>query len=60
MFQFEMLLLKMSSSLREKGAPQMYVPYSQNEIKIWPPMQTIQVALRTGGKNPRAGSGSAP
>jgi len=35
------------SSLREKTAPQMYVPYSQNEIKIWPPMQTMQVALRT-------------
>ena len=34
-------------SLREKTAPQMYVPYSQNEIKVWPPMQTMQVALRT-------------
>jgi predicted permease len=35
------------SSLREKPAPQMYVPYSQNEIKTWPPMRTMQVALRT-------------
>jgi predicted permease len=35
------------SSLRETTAPQMYVPYSQNEIKTWPPMQTMQVALRT-------------
>jgi predicted permease len=35
------------SSLREETAPQMYVPYSQNEIKTWPPMQTTQVALRT-------------
>jgi putative ABC transport system permease protein len=35
------------SSLREKSAPQMYVPYSQNEIKIWPPMRTMQAAVRT-------------
>jgi putative ABC transport system permease protein len=37
------------SSLREKTAPQMYVPYSQNEIKNWPPMQTMQVAMRSTG-----------
>lgn len=35
------------SSLREETPPQMYVPFTQNEIKIWPPMQTMQVALRT-------------
>ncbi|MBZ5605789.1 MAG: ABC transporter permease [Acidobacteriia bacterium] len=35
------------SSLREEAAPQMYVPYSQSEIVGWPPMQTMQIALRT-------------
>jgi len=35
------------NSLREDAAPEMYVPYTQNEIKVWPPMQTMQVALRT-------------
>lgn len=34
------------SSLREQPEPEMYVPYTQNEIKIWPSMQTMQVALR--------------
>ncbi len=34
-------------SLREEPAPEMYVPYTQNEIRIWPPMQTLQAALRT-------------
>lgn len=37
------------SSLREETAPQMYVPFTQNEIKIWPSERTMQVALRTGG-----------
>lgn len=35
------------SSLRDNAAPQMYVPYTQNEIKTWPPMRTMQVAIRT-------------
>jgi putative ABC transport system permease protein len=35
------------SSLSEDPAPEMYVPYTQNEIKIWPSMRTLQVALRT-------------
>jgi putative ABC transport system permease protein len=35
------------SSMREETAPQMYVPYSQNEIGTWPNMRTMQVALRT-------------
>jgi ABC-type antimicrobial peptide transport system permease subunit len=35
------------SSLREAPDPEMYVPYTQNEIKIWPSMQTMQAALRT-------------
>jgi predicted permease len=34
-------------SLSEKPIPEMYVPYTQNEIKVWPNMQTMQVALRT-------------
>ncbi len=34
-------------SLREEPAPEMYVPYTQNEIRIWPPMQTLQAAVRT-------------
>ncbi len=34
-------------SLREEPTAEMYVPYTQNEIKIWPSMQTMQVALRT-------------
>lgn len=35
------------TSLREETAPQMYVPFTQSEIKGWPPMRTMQVALRT-------------
>jgi len=35
------------SSLKEKPLPQMYVPYTQSEIKNWPPMHTMQVAVRT-------------
>jgi predicted lysophospholipase L1 biosynthesis ABC-type transport system permease subunit len=42
------------SSLREETAPQMYVPYSQNEIKIWPSMRTMEVALRVIGDPARA------
>ena len=34
------------SSLRDNPDPEMYVPYTQNEIKIWPSMQTMQAALR--------------
>jgi putative ABC transport system permease protein len=34
-------------SLSETPQPEMYVPYTQNEIKVWPSMQTMQVALRT-------------
>jgi predicted permease len=34
-------------SLSEKPQPEMYVPYTQNEIKVWPSMQSMQVALRT-------------
>lgn len=35
------------ASLREDPDPEMYVPYTQNEIRIWPSMQTMQVALRS-------------
>lgn len=41
------------TSLREPSSPEMYVPYTQNEIKTWPSMQTMQYALRLRG----AGSG---
>jgi predicted permease len=34
-------------SLREVPSPTMYVPYTQSEIKNWPNMQSMQVALRT-------------
>jgi len=33
-------------SLKEVPAPEMYVPYAQNGIKIWPPMRTLQAAVR--------------
>jgi putative ABC transport system permease protein len=36
-------------SLREAPAPTMYVPYSQNEIKVWPNMQEMQYAVRARG-----------
>jgi predicted permease len=36
-------------SLKEVPAPEMYVPYNQNEIKIWPPMRTLQAAVRAQG-----------
>jgi putative ABC transport system permease protein len=35
------------TSLRDAPVPEMYVPYSQNEIKIWPSMQTMQAAVHT-------------
>ncbi len=35
------------ASLREEPAPEMYVPYTQNEIKIWPSMQAMQFAIRS-------------
>ncbi|MFP5228229.1 MAG: ADOP family duplicated permease [Acidobacteriota bacterium] len=37
------------ASLREPPAPEMYVPCTQNEIKTWPSMQTMQYALRLRG-----------
>lgn len=37
------------ASLREQPSPVMYVPYTQNEIKVWPSMQTMQYALRLRG-----------
>ena len=37
------------TSLREPAAPEMYVPYTQNEIKTWPSMQTMEYALRLRG-----------
>ena len=44
-------------SLREDVAPEMYVPYTQNEIKVWPSMQAMQFAARTKG-DPAAVTGS--
>jgi putative ABC transport system permease protein len=35
------------ASLREEPDPEMFVPYTQNEIKTWPSMQTMQFAVRT-------------
>jgi len=34
-------------SLREVPDPAMFVPYTQNEIKVWPNMQSMQFAIRT-------------
>ena len=34
------------ASLREVSDPEMFVPYTQNEIKVWPSMQTMQFAVR--------------
>jgi predicted permease len=45
------------NSLRDEDAPQMYVPYSQNEIAGWPPMETMQVAVRTSDDPARATAG---
>jgi predicted permease len=36
-------------SLREVPSPAMYVPSTQNEIKIWPDMQSMQFAIRAKG-----------
>jgi putative ABC transport system permease protein len=36
-------------SLREEPAPEMFVPFTQNEIKIWPSMQSMQFAVRSKG-----------
>jgi predicted permease len=35
------------ASLREEPDPEMFVPYTQNEIGTWPSMQTMQFAVRT-------------
>ncbi|MGA2890906.1 MAG: ABC transporter permease [Terracidiphilus sp.] len=35
------------ASLREQPDPEMFVPATQNEIKVWPSMQTMQFAVRT-------------
>ena len=35
------------ASLREDSDPEMFVPYTQNEIRVWPSMQTMQFAVRT-------------
>ncbi len=36
-------------SLREEAVPEMFVPFTQNEIKVWPSMQTMQFAVRFNG-----------
>jgi len=35
------------ASLREEPDPEMFVPFTQNEIKTWPSMQAMQFAVRT-------------
>ncbi len=45
------------ASLREQAEPEMYVPYTQSEIKGWPAMQTMQFAVRTKA-DPAAITGS--
>lgn len=45
------------TSLRDEPVPQMFVPYTQNEIKVWPSMQTMQYAVRTQS-DPSAMAGS--
>ncbi len=35
------------ASLRERPDPEMFVPYTQNEIKVWPSMQSMQYAVRS-------------
>lgn len=37
------------TSLREEVSPEMFVPFTQNEIKIWPSMQSMQFAVRANG-----------
>lgn len=44
-------------SLRDEPEPEMFVPYTQNEIKIWPSMQIMQFALRAKS-DPAALTGS--
>jgi len=34
-------------SLREDPFPEMFVPYTQNEIKVWPSMQSMQFVVTT-------------
>ncbi|MGB6130323.1 MAG: ABC transporter permease [Acidobacteriaceae bacterium] len=34
-------------SLREDPEPEMFVPYTQNEIKVWPSMQSMQFVVST-------------
>jgi predicted permease len=34
------------ASLREAPDPEMFVPYTQNEIMVWPSMQSMQFAMR--------------
>ncbi len=36
-------------SVREEPAPEMFVPFTQNEIKVWPSMQTMQFAVKSKG-----------
>jgi predicted permease len=36
-------------SLREVPDPTMFVPYTQNEIRTWPDMQSMQYAIRVQG-----------
>jgi hypothetical protein len=37
--------------LRELPAPTMYVPVHQNEIEVWPSMQTMQVCRQHEGRS---------
>jgi hypothetical protein len=39
-------------SLSELPAPAMYVPYTQNEIKVWPSMQAMQYVIRVKADAP--------
>ena len=36
-------------SLREEPDPEMFVPYTQSEIRAWPSMQAMQFAVQTKG-----------
>ncbi len=36
-------------SLREEPTAEMYVPFTQNEIKVWPSMQAMQFAVKSEG-----------
>ena len=35
------------SSLREAASAEMFVPYTQNDIRVWPSMQSMQFVVRT-------------